>query len=77
MYKLTNTSTILLIEGDTTYFIKPEEHNRFYIAYLSWLEEGNTPEPADPIPEPVQLTAAEKLAMAGLSVDELKELLGL
>lgn len=35
------------------------------------------PEPA-PIPEPVPaLTPAEKLAAAGLSVDDLKELLGL
>ena len=33
--------------------------------------------PADPIPEPVELTPAEKLASAGLSVDELKSLLGI
>ena len=38
---------------------------------------GNTPEPA-PEPKPVaEPTAAEKLAAAGLTVDELKELLGL
>jgi hypothetical protein len=42
-----------------------------------WLSEGNTPEPADPIPEPVELTPQEKLANAGLSVDELKVLLGI
>ena len=42
-----------------------------------WLSEGNTPTPADPIPEPVELTPAEKLASAGLSVDELKSLLGI
>ena len=42
-----------------------------------WLSEGNTPTPADPIPEPVELTPQEKLASAGLSVDELKTLLGI
>ena len=39
--------------------------------------QRNTPDPADPIPEPVELTPAEKLVSAGLSVDELKELLGI
>lgn len=55
----------------------PDPANTDYAAYLAWLEEGNIPEPApepEPIPEP---TAAEKLAAAGLTVDELKELLGL
>jgi len=42
-----------------------------------WLSEGNTPTSADPIPEPVELTPQEKLASAGLTVDELKELLGI
>ena len=46
-------------------------------AYLIWLSEGNTPTPADPIPEPVELTPQEKLASAGLTVDELKLLLGI
>ena len=42
-----------------------------------WLEAGNTPDPA-PTPEPpVPLTPAEKLAQSGLTVAELKALLGL
>ena len=51
--------------------------NTDYAQYLIWLSEGNTPTPADPIPEPVELTPQEKLASAGLTVDELKELLGI
>jgi len=44
----------------------------------SWIEEGNTPEPApDPIPEPEPLTVQQKLEAAGLSIEELKEALGL
>jgi len=51
--------------------------NTDYQAYLTWLEAGNTPEPA-PEPEPVpELTPAEKLAASGLTVEELKELLGI
>lgn len=45
--------------------------------YKAWLSEGNTPNPYVPPPEPAPLTPAEKLAAAGLSVDELKSLLGL
>lgn len=46
-------------------------------AIQAWLAEGNTPNPYVPPPEPAPLTPAEKLAAAGLSVDELKSLLGI
>ena len=51
--------------------------NTDYQQYLLWLEEGNTPLPPDPLPEPEPLTAQQKLEAAGLSIEELKELLGL
>jgi hypothetical protein len=74
-YQLTQGDTILRTTDGA--FIPPDPANTDYAAYLAWLEEGNEPEPA-PEPEPVlEPTAAEKLAAAGLTVAELKELLGL
>lgn len=58
-------------------FIPPDPANTDYAAYLKWLEEGNEPNPYVPPPPPPELTPAEKLANAGLSVEELKSLLGL
>ena len=51
--------------------------NNDYQQYLKWLEEGNEPLPPDPEPEPEPLTPQQKLEAAGLSIEELKELLGL
>ena len=74
-YQLTTGDTILRTADNA--FIPPDPANTDYAAYLAWLEAGNTPEPA-PEPEPVpELTPAEKLAASGLTVEELKELLGI
>ena len=74
-YQITTGDTILRLTDNA--FIPPDPANIDYAAYLAWVEAGNTPEPA-PIPEPpVELTPAEKLAASGLTVDELKSLLGL
>ena len=74
-YQLTQGDTIRRTADNA--FIPPDPANTDYQAYLAWLEAGNTPEPA-PVPAPApEPTPAEKLAAAGLTVDDLKALLGL
>jgi len=51
-YQLTTGDTILRLADNA--FIPPDPANTDYAAYLAWLEEGNTPEPApQPAPAPV------------------------
>jgi len=75
MYQLTASATILRLADNA--FIPPDPANTDYAAYLAWLEAGNTPEPAPEPPAPEPLTPAERLAASGLTVPELKALLGL
>jgi len=74
-YKLTQGDTIFRIADNA--FIPPDPTNIDYQQYLMWLEEGNQPLPPDPLPEPEPLTTQQKLEAAGLTVEELKQLLGL
>lgn len=48
-YKLTHNTTIIRDDGAN---IPVDERNRDYRLYVSWLGEGNIPDPADPIPGP-------------------------
>ena len=75
-YKLSSNGFTVQRMSDTA-FIPFDPANIDYQEYLKWLEEGNTPLPPDPIPEPEPLTAQQKLEAAGLTIEELKELLGL
>ena len=52
MYKQTNNETIVRLKDNAS--IPADPKNSDYARYLKWLDKGNTPEPADPIPEPVK-----------------------
>jgi hypothetical protein len=74
-YQLTTGDNILRLADNA--FIPPDPTNTDYAAYLEWVAQGGVPEPApepEPTPEP---TPQQKLEAAGLTVEELKELLGL
>jgi hypothetical protein len=72
-YQLTSSTSILRLADNA--FIPQDEANTDFIAYKAWLAAGNTPEPAPEPAAPVDLTPAEKLKAAGLTVEELKALL--
>ncbi len=75
MYQLTQADCVFRLADNL--YIPLDPANTDYAAYLQWLSEGNTPEPA-PVPPPAPvLTTEQKLEAAGLTVAELKELFGL
>ena len=74
-YQLTATDSILRLADNASIPLDPA--NRDFAEFTAWLEAGNTPDPAPEPPAPEPLTPAEKLAQSGLTVEELKALLGL
>lgn len=53
------------------------EHEEEWSEYQAWLAEGNVADPPQQLEEYKELTVQEKLARAGISLDELKQALGL
>ena len=75
MYQLTQGDSILRLSDNA--FIPLDPANTDYATYLEWVKSGNMPEPAPAPPAPPVLTTEQKLEAAGLTVAELKKLLGL
>ena len=75
MYQLFPINNVIRLSDGM--IIPFDSANPEYQKYLEWVSQGNEPLPPDPIPEPEPLTPQQKLEAAGLTVEELKELLGL
>lgn len=75
MYQLTQGDIILRLTDNA--YIPADPANTDYRTFLKWCEEGNEPEPYIEPEPPTPPTPEEKLAASGLTVEELKGLLGL
>ena len=78
-YQLTKEGSIRIpLDGDVVMFLPPQGNGTpEWAAYKAWLSEGNTPLPAPEPEPPPELTPEQKLAASGLSVEDLRQLLGL
>ena len=72
-YQLTQGDSIHRLSDNA--FIPPDDRNTDYQEYTAWLAAGNAPLPAPAPPPAKEPTLTEKLAAAGITLDELKEAL--
>jgi hypothetical protein len=71
-YQLTNTTTIIRLTDGLLF--EPDPLHSVYADYLQWINEGNIPKPCA---EVSSLTIEQKLSSIGLTVDDVKTLIGI
>lgn len=84
-YKLTNLNGGIIRLMDRAH-IPPDGRNSDWIEYQRWLASGNTPQPADPLPPPLDISDIDNLnkvlkalalciaQVGGLSAAQMKQL---
>jgi hypothetical protein len=73
IYQLAEHNTVHRLSDNA--YIPKDDRNVDYQQYQQWLAAGNAPLPAPAPPPAKEPTLTEKLAAAGITLDELKEAL--
>lgn len=73
---ISRSDTDAVVRKSDNMIIGPE-HEEEWAEYQQWLSQGNVADPPGPIEEYKEPTVQEKLNRAGISIDELKEALGI